>query len=625
MAKKYILKAFAPGNSDNSKKINNNLFTLSNVNLNTNNKLIKNSLSIGASQSGANGDARDYVYNGEATDDYGVDFYSSVYGKYRDITKVNGEYIAFFNQSYQTRRDYLREFSQNGEINFVLETIADESIVFDDNQYFCELDLTKLKTALNASYPKSEELITTCKKAFKRIYNLYGWNESNDAWYYYKKFLIDGFLAFEIIFEYDKNKNAKNIIAFKELDPITLEPMVVNDKNGEEIKVWYQFRGDAERQRIIPDSNIIYISWAKGNFADCTRVSYLEGLTKSFNVLRQLENSRIIWNIQNSQKRIKISVPVGNLSPDRQRQRISELEAYYNEDVFMDDSSGEVTVNGMPKFSFNKTYIFPSGGEGSPDISEIEAQGYDLNSIETLKYFWRRFVLETKVPANRFLIDPTNQQGSAFLGDQNITREEYTFDRFIQRIQSIFKELILKPLWIQVCLKMPELAASEYFKTYLGIIYNEENLFTLAKERQILNDSTQTISSLMGLSMNVGGVEKPVFSPKFLCEKYLGISEEDWQLNLKYLRADELDVKNQQNNAQGQGDENMNMDEAGGFGMPEAGGGFGPMSPEGGEMGGEPNMGGPYMGGPSDMGGGEPTGGDFGAPDMNAGSSPEEF
>ena len=75
-----------------------------------------------------------------------------------------------------------------------------------------------------------------------------GWNESNDAWQYFKKFLIDGILAFEIIYKYNKDSyRATDILGFKELDPITLQPEIRKDEYGNEVKVWIQFKGDPEK------------------------------------------------------------------------------------------------------------------------------------------------------------------------------------------------------------------------------------------------------------------------------------------------------------------------------------------------------------------------------------------
>lgn len=574
-SKKYILKSFAPGSPKNNKKSFSNLFNLSKIGLDWNTSLIKSSLALGISETTENKNSS-------------YDDMDSLFSRASDITRINGDYVAFFDKSYPLRREYLRMFALNGEINFVLDTIADEAIVQDENNYFAYPDIDQLKSKLRAS-EESKEVINIINESFRKVYQLYGWNESNDAWQYFKKFLIDGFLAFEIIFNYESNSyKANDILGFKELDPITLEPAIIKDNNGYDIKVWYQFKGDPEKERIIPDSNMIYISWAKGNFP--SRISYLEGLTRSFNMLRQLENSRIIWNVQNAQKRIKMVVPIGSQNEDRARTRLRQLQAYYNEDVNIDDFSGEMTVNGQAKFSFAKTYIFPSKEGSQTEISELGVEGYDFNSIETLKYFWRRFIIETKVPANRFTLDINSTSNQPVNGEASITREEYAFARFIYRLQSIFQEILLKPTWILFSIKKPSLASNNLIKSCIGILYNDENLFTLSKERSIAQEGAQTITTLQGIQ---DSEQKPYFSTKFLIEKYLGLSDDDIKLNEKYkLKENIKQIKNQDEQPQDQG--------LGGMGR----GDFGSDMPDfdGGDMGTIPEM---PSEEPSDAGGSE--------------------
>ena len=545
--KRYILKSFAPGSKKNNAKGFSNLLNLSRIGLDWNTSLIKNSLGIGANE----------TQLANMQNEYGIEYGDNLLQKAMDITIVNNEYIAFFDKSYQLRREYLRSFALNGEINFVLDTIADEAIVLDENNYFAYPNINQMKSKLKNT-EESYNVIQDFNECFRKIYQLYGWNESNDGWQYFKKFVIDGILAFEIIYKYNKDSyRATDILGFKELDPITLQPEIRKDEYGNEVKVWIQFKGDPEKERILPDSNVIYISWAKGNFA--SRISYLEGLTRSFNMLRQLENSRIIWNVQNAQKRIKMVVPIGSQNEDRAKTRLRQLQAYYNEDVNIDDYSGEMTVNGQSKFSFAKTYIFPSKEGTQTEISELGVEGYDFNSIETLKYFWRRFIIETKIPNNRFTLDINTAQNLPMNGDASITREEYAFARFIYRLQSIFQEILIRPTWMLFCIKNPTLASNNLLKSCFGIVFNDENLFTLSKERSIANEGAQTIQTLQGIQDGNG---KQYFSTRFLVEKYLGLSDDDIKLNIKYRTKDEIDaIEKAKENPQ---DAEGNMDFGGG-------------------------------------------------------------
>ena len=485
---------------------------------------------MGASETSQYGNSAQMMYP------YENDMQDTDFNKYKDITKNSSESYAYYDMTYSQRVEYLRMFSQQQTISFVLDTIADETIVLDENNYFAHLDIDKLKMNISASNEISDKLIDTCDKAFKRVYSMFGWDKSNGAWNMFKKFLIEGYLAFEII--YDNLEKPSLIIGFRYLDPATLEPGIQLDSQNREIKVWYQNKGDSD-ERCIPDVNVIYISWEGGILGESySRVSYLDGLTRSYNMLSQLENSRLIWNIQNAQKRLKVLVPVGDLPPAKATALLNQIKADWNEETHIDDLSGQLVVNGTPQFSFTKTYFFPQRTSGTMTLEEIGTEGYDMSSVEPLKYFWRRFILESKVPANRFMLDPSSESAHQLGGDDaSITREEYAFSRFINRIRAIYREILLKPVWIQICLYLPNLAKSEYLKQAIGIVFNEENAFVKAKERTAMKQGIEMVNSLYGLR---DAQDKPIFSIKFLVEKYLEFSADDIALNEKYMQQEIL-------------------------------------------------------------------------------------
>ena len=487
----------------------------------------------------------------------------------------NNKFIAFYDQTYQMRRDFLRKFALQGEIDYVLDTIADEVIVNDEMHYFAYPNTKQLRTILKPEHGK--KIVDEINSAYRRIYHMFHFNESNDAWHYVKKFLVDGFLAFEIIYSDKKsNKNfASDIIGFKELDPITLQPEIRINSNGQEYKVWVINKGDKQNERELLDTNIIYISWAKTNFV--SHFSYCERLIRSFNMLRTLENSRIIWNIQNAQKRIKIVVPIGTESDQVAKTRLRQLEAYYKEDIVVDNMSGEITVNGQPKFSFAKTMVFPSKEGTTTEISEIGIEGHDMNSTEQLKWFWQRFMIESKLPKDRFNMIFDGSEMSAIPDNSNMTREEYRFSLFINQIRDIFQEIVLKPTWLQFSLHNPSFAGNDVIKNALGLDFVEENIFKLGKENAVLQISSTIIQTLSGLNGSDG---KPVFPMKYLCQKYLNINDDEWKL-IDKMRKQE-DDEAQKSAAQGGGGMDSGFGGGSEFGFGGGGsGGFG-----GGDLGG---------------------------------------
>lgn len=489
----------------------------------------------------------------------------------------NNKFIAFYDQTYQMRRDFLRKFALQGEIDYVLDTIADEVIVNDEMHYFAYPNTKQLRTILKPEHGK--KIVDEINSAYRRIYHMFHFNESNDAWHYVKKFLVDGFLAFEIIYSDKKsNKNfASDIIGFKELDPITLQPEIRINSNGQEYKVWVINKGDKQNERELLDTNIIYISWAKTNFV--SHFSYCERLIRSFNMLRTLENSRIIWNIQNAQKRIKIVVPIGTESDQVAKTRLRQLEAYYKEDIVVDNMSGEITVNGQPKFSFAKTMVFPSKEGTTTEISEIGIEGHDMNSTEQLKWFWQRFMIESKLPKDRFNMIFDGSEMSAIPDNSNMTREEYRFSLFINQIRDIFQEIVLKPTWLQFSLHNPSFAGNDVIKNAFGLDFVEENIFKLGKENAVLQISSTIIQTLSGLNGSDG---KPVFPMKYLCQKYLNINDDEWKLIDKMRKQEEDEAQKSASQGGGGMDSGFGGGSefgfggggSGGFGGGDLGGGF---------------------------------------------------
>jgi len=102
------------------------------------------------------------------------------------------KYIAYFDKDYLGKRDFLRKFSLNGEIDFILETVADEAINYDDKNFFGYPALNNIDL--------KDEILDKVQENFKTIYMLYAFQQNNLAWQLFKQFLIDGFLSFELIF-----------------------------------------------------------------------------------------------------------------------------------------------------------------------------------------------------------------------------------------------------------------------------------------------------------------------------------------------------------------------------------------------------------------------------------------
>jgi hypothetical protein len=427
--------------------------------------------------------------------------------------------ISIFDKSYPKKREDLRKFAIQDEIEEILDTLCDEAIVYDDKNYFCDPLAFDDETLEPGTLDAIKMALET---NFKRVYQYFGFNNDIAAWSYFRKWLVDGYLAFEIIY----NKDQSRIIGFKELDPIYLEPGL--DKEGK--KIWKQFKGQPNKERVIYDSQVIYISYANVNTVN--RVSYVERLVRSFNLLRIMEHSRVIWATVNASFKTKFVIPVGGKSKTRAKQSLGVLMQNYREQIDFDTDSGELKVNGKPMMPFNKEYWLPSGDAGEPTIETIGNDGPDLSDTDALKYFREKLIKVSKIPLSRFDMEsPPSWEMNA----EGMTRDEIKFGRFITRLRSVFQEIIVKPLWIQMCLDFPELKEDDAFKAQIGIKYRQYNIFEEMKEIEILQKRLDFVTSMKDglVETDANMNEIKFFSSQFLIQRFLGLSAEDLRLNKK--------------------------------------------------------------------------------------------
>ena len=143
--------------------------------------------------------------------------------------------IAFFQLDYVVKRERLRDVASNGEIEFILETIVDDMIVYDEESRFCysrDLSGKIMYRGVNKEERLNyqDKIIRRHNDNFEKIYNAWGFGEGISAWQYAFQFLVEGHLAFEIL--YDNLQKPTEIIGFKELDPASVAPQLQKDGKG---------------------------------------------------------------------------------------------------------------------------------------------------------------------------------------------------------------------------------------------------------------------------------------------------------------------------------------------------------------------------------------------------------
>ncbi len=487
-------------------RIRESVKSLSNFGMRYGDMVIKNSQAIGAVEA-------------EFMKKQSIDDESLLYALGRQDTTTK-QFISYFDKDYAGKRDYLRKFALNPEIEYILDTVCDESITYDSYNFFAYpafLNLTDVK----------EKVKERIDENFKKLYEMFGFTDDISGWQYFKQLLVDGFLAFEIVYD-DKGKN---IIGFKELDATTLMPSVEKQPDGSFLSVWYQYPKDINRKRMLYDSQIIYISYAKGN--SVSRISYTERLIRPYNILRIIEYTRVIWSVMNASFRMKMTVPIGSRSPQKSMQTLGELMSIYKEDIRFNDESGELTVDGRPKIQFYKNYLMPSGVNGTPTIEPLNTAGPNLNDPAPLAYFFDKLVQESKIPFSRFQGPDGGSIGNYSNGAEGLDKEEIRFGKFVSRLRSIFQDILIKPLWIQMVKDFPELEKDYLFKSQLGLTFVSDNPFRINQEIETMLKKKEQIDAMYALTDDTGN---PFFSLAYLIESHLGLTEDDIRANKEAVK-----------------------------------------------------------------------------------------
>ena len=458
----------------------------------------------------------------------------------------------FFEKDFPQKREALRKLALQPELEDILDTMTDEAIVYDsDYTYFAEpfieqQELGELKRDIRDKITKS------MSKTYRSLYKMLNWKYK--AWDDFKRFLIEGNLAWEIV--YDNLAKPTKIIGLVPLDAATLTRKFNNNK-----WYWVQFKGMNGKERTLLDSQVIYVAYQE---TECiARVSYLERLIRPFNIYRIIEQAQLIWTITNSSYKMKFTIPVKGMNKAMGMQTLSSSMNKYKEDIKFQGETGELTINGQTNMPFNKEYWFPETESGSPEIETLGGDGPELNDNDQLKFFKNQLYKISKIPLSRF----DQEAGETWFGTDasSVARIEINFARFVTRLRNQFSQIIIKPLQLQLALDFPELQDNKQILEAVSLKYQSYNLFEELMELEIMQKRVEFIQNMKEsmVDCDVEGNDIKFFSSEFLVQKYLKMSDGDLELNNK-LKQEEIDKlhlaggENSDASAMGDSNESLN-------------------------------------------------------------------
>lgn len=428
----------------------------------------------------------------------------------------------FFEKDYPLKRDALRKLALQPELEDILDTMCNECVVYDSNNtYFAEpyidgRDLEILSTPIRDKF--NDELIN----GYRILYKFLNWR--TNAWDDFKRWLVEGILAFEIV--YDNLEDPTEIIGIVPIDAATLTKKFENNK-----WYWIQYKDVQGKERKLLDAQVIYIQYQETNII--SRISYLERLIRPFNIYRIIEQAQLIWTVTNASMKMKFTIPVKSMNRAMGAQTLMSAMNRYKEDIKFIGDTGELNINGQANMPFNREFWMPETADGTPEIEMLGGDGPELNDNDQLKFFKNQLYKISKIPINRF----DAESGETWFGADaaSVSRMEIDFGRFVTRLRNVFAQIILKPLKMYLCLKVPELLANKELLDAIQLQYKSYNPFEEQMEIELMQKRIDFISSAKEsmVDMDMEGNEIKFFSSEFLIRKYLKLSDSDLELNKK--------------------------------------------------------------------------------------------
>ena len=286
-----------------------------------------------------------------------------------------------FDQIFSNKKEKVmrfREMEDFPEISDALDIVCDEAVVKNVDGNILSLNI------------KDEEDIP--KKIAKQIRDEsdYLLNDvfkvKQNAWSLLKKFLVEG----EVYLEKVLNDKNDSIINLKVIPSYKITPYYTsNIVNG-------YIHGTIEKDKHFTEADInlkpeqvAYINWGEYINGDITDPkSYLYPAIRTYNQLKNLEDSLIVYRLTRAIEKRIFNIEVGQMPTGKAREFINKLINQYKKNTVYDQNTG-MLQNTQHLMSLNEDFWFAQqDGKGS-SVQTLQS-GMNLGELKDIDYFLKK-------------------------------------------------------------------------------------------------------------------------------------------------------------------------------------------------------------------------------------------
>jgi hypothetical protein len=396
-----------------------------------------------------------------------------------------------------------RSMSIYSEVDKAIDDITNDAIVPGTNKRPVKVNMDNVQL--------SDQIKGKIQAEFNNILMMLDFN--NRGYDIFRKWYIDSRLYYFI--QIDNDNPQKGIIDLIPIDPIKIKKVRRIEKERrrvdpnvnavlpvlKKIEEYYIYT-DTERDALIPTSptgikfsvdSICYVHSGIIDAATKKVVGYLQKAIRPLNMLRQIEDSVVIYRIARAPERRIFYVDVGNLPKQKAEQYVRDIMNRYRNKVVYDPATGAIKDDRNFQ-SMLEDFWMPrrEGGRGT-EVSSLPSGG-NLGEMADVEYFQRKLWQSLNVPLSRMI-----SEGSMFnMGRAaEITRDEVKFYKFIDRLRNRFSALFMNLLKTQLILK--GIISEEDWMSIsqdIAFTYNRDSYFDELKEAEILRERIEILGSV---------------------------------------------------------------------------------------------------------------------------------
>lgn len=414
-----------------------------------------------------------------------------------------------------------REIAEYPECDQAIEEIINEAIVVDDKEPTVKLNLDDVDL--------SDKIKNKILHEFDEIPRLLHFNtHGHDI---FKQWYVDGRLVYHIILNEEKN----GIHELRSIDPCFITKVKevsqeIDAKTGVPVYIdkgeyfLYSETQAGAKSRIsapsisgmpISKDAIIYVT---SGLLDAQRkniLSFLHKAIKPVNQLRMLEDAVVIYRLVRAPERRVFYVDVGTLPPTKAKEYLQTIISDYRNKLTYDVTTGTVKDD-RQNLAMIEDFWLPRRDGKATEITTLPG-GEMTGRMEDVEYFQNKLFRALNVPLNRLKQETVFSLGRS----GEITREELTFFKFINRLRTKFSTLFLQILKLQLELKkIIDPYEWDEISENIKIDFLKDNQFSELKDLDIY----QARFSALGMADNF--VQK-YYSREWIKKNILRMTEEE--------------------------------------------------------------------------------------------------